>query len=679
MSTVPSGTVVLNVNDDEATRYLYSNILKRAGFTVREAANGEEALLAVQKHRPDLVLLDVKLPDLSGLEVCRRIKANPLTATVLVVQTSATYSSTDRRVEGLDSGADTYLASPVDAVELVATVRAMLRTRDAEDEERKTARKLAKTFDAITDPLLILDRNGTVRQCNEAATKLFEEANVLPVGRNASDALKRFLAPDELRSLLTSASRGGRREREVEFRDRWYRASADPIHSEQGDDEGIVLLLSDITDRKALEEEHRTRAEELAAEARRKDEFLAMLAHELRNPLNAIGAANTLLDRGGPHDANSVRLRGIISRQTRHLARMIDDLLEVSRITRGKIQLRKGSVDFVEIVKQAIHGSQPSIDARKQHVVLALPDQPMIMEGDDLRLEQIVLNVISNAVKYSEPQTTIRVNLERTTRADGTSGARLTVTDQGIGIPPDMLEKIFDPFVQVDQSLARSLGGLGIGLTMVKSLVGLHGGTVRARSEGSGHGAEVTVDLPLAGEAAARPSARAPASNESPRTLSVLVVEDNQDTLELLQQWLQLLGHSVQGAPDGRAGLQLAISMRPDLAFVDIGLPELDGIEVAKHIRANEAGRSIHLVAVTGYGRPEDRARALDAGFDDYIVKPLDPSALDRVLSRVASGAVGGAKAADGASTKAVPPPPASPRSAEQTSSGGSSRSRTPQ
>ncbi len=637
MSGAEPAATILNVNDDEATRYLYTSILRRAGFTVREAATGAEALRSVLEQRPDLVLLDVKLPDVSGLEVCRQIKGNPSTATVLVVQTSATYSSTDRRVEGLDSGADTYLASPVDAVELVATVRALLRTRRAEDEERRTARKLAKTFDAITDPLLIVDEAGIVRQCNEAAMRMFQEASVLPLGRPVDGALRNFIAPDELRAMLVGAQRGGRRERELCFRSRWYRVSADPIRSEAGAEEGYVLLLTDVTDRRALEDEHRMRADELALEARRKDEFLAMLAHELRNPLNAISAANTLLDRTGPPDASSVRLRGIISRQTRHLARMIDDLLEVSRITRGKIQLRKQPVDLVTIVKQSVQSSHALLDARKQHVSLTLPAEPLTIDGDDLRLEQIVLNLLGNAVKYSEPGTTIRVTLEREGGADRPS-ARLTVADQGVGIPTNMLEKIFEPFVQVDQSLARSLGGLGIGLTMVRSLVFLHGGTVTAHSKGTGRGAELVVELPLVGELAPSASPRAASPRSEARTLSVLVVEDNADVLELLQTWLEMLGHSVQGAPDGRAGLELAISMKPDVAFVDIGLPELDGFEVAKHVRATDGGADIHLVAVTGYGRPEDRARALDAGFDDYMVKPLDHASLDRVLARVASG-----------------------------------------
>lgn len=262
-----------------------------------------------------------------------------------------------------------------------------------------------------------------------------------------------------------------------------------------------------------------------------------------------------------------------------------------------------------------------------------------MIDGDDLRLEQIVLNLLGNAVRYSEPGTTIHVSLERASNdGAGRPMARLRVVDEGVGIPPNMLEKIFEPFVQVDQSLARSLGGLGIGLTMVKSLVALHGGSVAARSKGFGRGAALVVDLPLIGEIAPPASARAPSGPAGDRPLRVLVVEDDADVLELLQTWLELLGHSVEGAATGRAGLELAISMKPDVAFVDIALPELDGFEVAKHIRATDGGGALHLVAVTGYGRPEDRARALDAGFDDYMVKPLDHASLDRVLGAIASG-----------------------------------------
>lgn len=627
MTGTPSATI-LNVNDDAATRYLYTQVLRRAGFEVREATTGDEALRSLRERRPDLVLLDVKLPDVSGLDVCRQIKATPSTATVLVVQTSATFASSDRRVQGLDSGADAYLASPLEAGELVATVRALLRMRRAEDEERRTARKLAKTFDAITDPVLIVDDSGIVRQCNEAALRMLQEDGVLPVGRSGEEALRRFLTAKDLRAMLAGARQGGRREREVSLETRWFRLSADPIRTEAGATEGCVLLLTDVTARKALEEEHRARAEELALEAQRKDEFLAMLAHELRNPLNAIAAANALLDRRGSPDAGAARLRSVISRQTGHLARMIDDLLEVSRITRGKIRLCKRPVDLVAIVREAAQGSQSIVEARSQHLVLTLPPHATIVDGDDLRLEQVVLNLVANAAKYSEPGTTIRVSLA----LDGARCARLSVADEGVGIPEDMLTQVFEPFVQVDQTLARSLGGLGIGLTMVKSLVELHGGRVEAKSGGIGTGTELVVVLPLAPEdASVAPRAEKAAPSSGP--LNVLVVEDDADTRELLQTWLELSGHSVRSALDGREGLELLLATKPDIAFVDIGLPELDGFEVAEHVRATTDGRAVHLVAVTGYGRPEDRARARDAGFDDYIVKPLDHASLERVLA----------------------------------------------
>lgn len=632
MTESQGDALVLNVNDDEATRYLYSNILKRGGYRVVEAADGETALRIIGRERPDLVLLDVRLPGISGLEVCRRIKSDPRTATILVVQTSATFASMDRRIEGLDSGADAYLAQPIESVELLATIRAMLRTRRAEASDRRTGRKLQRTFDAMRDAVLIVDPSGTVGHANESAARLVngEQHGRDLVGRPILEALARAVDKEALAGLLRDAH-GGRQEVEVSEGGRWLRVSVDPIESEDGAPEGAVVVLTDVTDGKRLAEEHRARAEELAEAGRRKDEFLGMLAHELRNPLNAISAANVILDRLGPHDDASVRLRNVISRQTRNLARMVDDLLEVSRITRGKIQIRRQGVDFAQVVKQSVQGSQSLLEGRKQNVHLTVPNGPVLLDGDDLRLEQVVMNLIGNASKYSEPGTTIGVTLE--VQAEPPV-ARLRVKDAGVGIPTSMLDSIFEPFVQVDQSLARSLGGLGIGLTMVRSLVELHGGRATATSAGVGRGAEFTVELPLAGSAPQADGGAAHQTATGPKGLRILVVEDNPDTLELLETWLGMLGHAVHAAADGRAGLELAMSTKPDVAFVDIGLPVLDGFEVAKNIRAAEGCDDVYLVAVTGYGRPEDRARALDAGFDDYIVKPIDEPSLTRVLDR---------------------------------------------
>jgi len=631
--------VVLNVNDDAATRYLMSKILKSGGYTVVEAVNGEAALRAVTTHRPDLVLLDIKLPDISGLEVCRRIKGDPATATVLVIQTSATYASTDRRVEGLDSGADCYLAQPIDAVELLATIRAILRTRNAEEAERKVGRRLHRTFDAIQDALLLVDPHGTIEECNGAAARIADSSESALVDQSVVYVLRHVVSQDKLEALLVRA-RQGRQEIEASSRGKYYRLSAYPAPGEDGSSEGVVLLVADVSEQRRLEGELSARVQELAEASRRKDEFLGMLAHELRNPLHAISAAANVLDRT---DAPvSARPRDVIHRQLSVLARLVDDLLEVSRMTRGSLQLRKQAMDLGQIVRQAVQGSRSIIDSRGQQLTLTVPDVPLFIEGDDLRLEQVVMNLLANASKFSSPGSAFSVELRE--RWDGELRlAELVVRDQGVGIPRDMLTKIFDPFVQVDQSLARSLGGLGIGLSMAKSLVELHGGTVLAKSDGIGKGAEFVVHLPAqhasAGSetAASKPPASsapspAPVGDRSERALRVLVVEDNEDTLELVQMWLRTLGHEVQGAGDGTSGLESAISMQPDVALVDIGLPGIDGYEVARSVRASDAGSGIYMVAVTGYGRPEDRARALDAGFDAYIVKPLDVAGLKRAL-----------------------------------------------
>jgi len=625
---------VLNVNDDAATRYLMSRILRGGGFSVLEAVNGESALATVATERPDLVLLDIKLPDMSGLEVCRRIKSDPSTATVLVIQTSATFSSSDRKVEGLDSGADCYLAQPIEALELLATVRAVLRTRSAEAAERRASMRLHRTFDAIQDALLLIDTHGRIEEYNGAALHLARGASELR-GCDAIAVLRHVVTAHALETLL-ARSRSGRHEIESSAGDHSYRLSGYPVRADDGTVEGSVLLIADISERKQLEDELRARVEELAEAARRKDEFLGMLAHELRNPLHAISAATNVLDRAS--SSSSARPRDVIHRQLSVLARLVDDLLEVSRMTRGALSLRKRPMELAQVVQQAVQGSRPAIESRQQQLALALPEEPLVIEGDDLRLEQVLMNLLGNASKFSASGSTIELELRE--RWDGMQRmAELTVRDQGIGVPREMLGKIFDPFVQVDQSLARSLGGLGIGLSMARSLVELHGGSILARSEGEGRGAEFIVQLPAqqhveAPEQARRLSSVPSGKDEQGGALRVLVIEDNEDTLELVQLWLRNLGHEVRGASDGQSGLELAISMRPDIALVDIGLPGLDGYEVARNVRSAEGGSELYMVAVTGYGRPEDRARALDAGFDAYIVKPLDIGGLKRTLQQ---------------------------------------------
>ena len=359
---------------------------------------------------------------------------------------------------------------------------------------------------------------------------------------------------------------------------------------------------------------------------RRKDEFLAVLSHELRNPLAPIATAIQVLRLRG----TEIPELGTLERQTAHLRRLVDDLLDVSRITRGKIELRKRPMELSEAVLRAMEMAQPLLEARAHRVEIdAVPRSGLLVEADPDRLAQIVFNLLSNAAKYSARGSHIVVRAWR-------EAQRLcfSVKDDGMGIAPDLIERVFDMFVQQQQTIARSEGGLGLGLTIVRNLVEQHGGRVHARSAGAGRGSEFTVELPAASaetplhESAPTPAARA----DAPRR--VLVVDDNVDAAVALAALLRVLGHTVQVAHDGRQALAEAARFEPHIAFLDIGLPGLDGYDLARALRERLNGAAPpRLVAVTGYGLDTDRARSTAAGFADHLVKPVELSSLVRVLS----------------------------------------------
>lgn len=368
----------------------------------------------------------------------------------------------------------------------------------------------------------------------------------------------------------------------------------------------------------------------------RVDEFLAMLAHELRNPLNAIAAAVGVQSQLAPDDPQQPRVRATIARQVRHLARIVDDLLEVSRLTRGQLQLQKSVIDLRSVLEQAAQVSARGSDsgAAGGRIRITMPAEPLPLDADGVRLEQAFVNVLDNAVKYSDEHSLIEVSVDRSPNGSAT----VQVTDHGIGIEPDQLDEIFDMFVQLDRSLARSLGGLGIGLTIARSLIELHGGSIMAESAGQGLGTRIAITLPLSSDAEA-PAATPDTAQHAVASqhLEVLIVEDNADAAELLRTLLESWGHDVRVARDGLAGVNSASVEVPQVGIVDIGLPGLNGYQVAERLRANPETRSIYLVAITGYGRPEDRARATDAGFDEFIVKPLNFEALEHAISEAAS------------------------------------------
>ncbi|HJT77645.1 MAG TPA: ATP-binding protein, partial [Gemmataceae bacterium] len=370
---------------------------------------------------------------------------------------------------------------------------------------------------------------------------------------------------------------------------------------------------------------------ELREADRRKDEFLATLAHELRNPLAPIRNALHVLRLAGNSAGALEQARGMMERQVAQMVRLIDDLLDVSRISRGRLELRKERAELADVVHAAVETARPLIEAAGHALTVDLPAGPVPLEADPTRLAQVVANLLNNAAKYTDPGGRIALAAER---QGGEAVVR--VRDTGIGIPADQLPHIFEMFVQVDRSLERSQGGLGIGLTLVRRLTEMHGGSVESRSEGTGHGSEFVVRLPAVLVAPSRDKEaseeRAPSSRRR-----ILVVDDNRDSAISLGMMLQLMGNEVRTAHDGLEAVRAAEVFRPDVVLLDIGLPKLNGYEAARRIRDEAWGRDMVLIAVTGWGQEDDKRRSKEAGFNFHLVKPVEPAALEKLLSGLLS------------------------------------------
>jgi signal transduction histidine kinase len=393
----------------------------------------------------------------------------------------------------------------------------------------------------------------------------------------------------------------------------------------------VFIELSQMRQQAALQAEER--AQRTAAEEadKRKDEFLGMLAHELRNPLGPIRNAIHLLQVFEPDvDERCCQLRDIINRQVTHMARLIDDLLDATRLARGQILLRKAPCDLTKIVRQTSEDYQSTFEASGVHIEMQMGDRPIWVEGDSTRLVQIIGNLLHNAHKFTNPGGLVTVSL-----ADNGRMATIKVSDDGIGIEPEVLPHIFEVFRQAEQGLDRTKGGLGLGLALVKGLVHLHGGSVSVTSGGAGNGATFSINIPM--RQAQHPGLPAREANAESRAepIRILIVEDNRDAAESTRMLLDMDGHEVHIAYNGHDGIEAARKIQPQVILCDIGLPGMDGYEVARQIRQDSSFAAPYIVALTGYGRDEDQRQARDAGFDLHMTKPIDYSLLRRVLSHL--------------------------------------------
>jgi PAS domain S-box-containing protein len=415
---------------------------------------------------------------------------------------------------------------------------------------------------------------------------------------------------------------------------RWIIGRAQTLFVGEGADRHPVRTVGaelDVTDRRVAEARLRSSEEALRRADQRKDEFLATLSHELRNPLAPIRTAAEMLTLPNLTDDQLAWSRQVIYRQVEHMARLLDDLLDVARITRGKLQLRPQPVDLGTIVDTAVEAARPLITARKHGLKIELPPDLPTFEADPVRLAQVLSNLLTNAAKYTDPPG--RISL--TARIENDK-LRIAVRDNGIGLAPAVLPEIFEMSSQVQDARGRDEGGLGIGLALVKGLVLLHGGEIEVFSDGLGHGSEFVVTIPCQTSSPRQPAALASTAEAMSTVASrkILVADDNQDAANTLAMLLRLAGHEVRTAHGGEAALRLATTFQPEIALLDIGMPDLNGYEVARQLRRSDCGKDLRLIALTGWGQDEDKRRAHDAGFDYHLTKPVDPRRLDALLAR---------------------------------------------
>lgn len=562
----PGRVNILLVDDQPARLMSYESVLEPLGHNLVCASSGPEALERVMGQDFALILLDVSMPGMDGFETAAMIHDHPRYERTPIIFVTGVHDTEFDRLRGYKLGAVDYVSVPV--------VPEILRSKVAVLIELHCKRRDLQL----------------ANQSLEEANKALEDANFALQAEKAR----------ELEALNLSLQ-GSNRELE---------------HAN-------AALLAQIAER--------NRVEMALKEAdRRKDEFLAILAHELRNPLAAASAAARLLGKSGQNAEVASMACGAVQRQVGHMARLLDDLLDVSRISHGRMRLQMASIDMCDIVRAAVDMVRPQLDAKQQTLDVKLAGCPAPVAADTVRLTQVIANLLNNSAKYTPVGGHIEIQVHA-----GDDAISVTVRDNGMGIAPAMLDQVFDMFSQAGRSSSEAQGGLGIGLTLVKGLMKLHNGQVRASSKGEGLGSEFVVTMPR--EHAAEPVVVAPAQQPAEvgvQPLRILVADDNVDSAMSWSLLIEDGGHQVVTAYDGLAALESAEKFRPQVALLDVGMPHLDGYEVARRIRASSWGREAWLIAVTGWGQARDRAMAGEAGFDEHFTKPLDPEQLNRTLQK---------------------------------------------
>jgi signal transduction histidine kinase len=548
----PSEVEILLVDDQPSRLLTYEAILSSLGHRLVKANSGVEALQRLMEGRFAVILLDVSMPDMNGFETAQMIHQHPRFESTPIIFVTGVHTSELDRLRGYEVGAVDYVYVPVVPEILRGKVAVLVELHCQRLELRR-----------LNDSLL------------EANQRL--------------DAANRELEREKASELAELNGRLQEANRELQASN--------------------AALTVEITERR--------RAEQALLEAdRRKDDFLAILAHELRNPLAPMSNAIQILQRIGPQNPELRKLREMIDRQVRHMKRLVDDLLDVSRITQGKITLQSEPLELGALVQRAVESNMSVVDAHGHHIEVSVPAEPVQVRGDPVRLAQVVSNLVNNAAKFTP------------------NGGRISVRDNGIGIEAQYLPHVFELFGQVRNPRPHSHDGLGIGLALVQRLVEMHRGRVEARSGKAGAGSEFVVELPLlAGEPAAAEPAATPAGNRELSGRRILVVDDFEDCRESLARVLEFAGAEARTAPDGQAALEVAASFEPDVVIMDIRMPVMDGYEAARRLRAGPRGGELVLIALTGWGQPEHVEKSRLAGFNAHATKPLE---IDDLLKQIA-------------------------------------------